>query len=106
MKTQELQNATLFFYANWCEACLVMLPFVKEAERLQHTNKRNVLRYVNVDEHPELTNAYHVVILPTIITIQRGRQTRRLTGVLPPPILLRSMFRNRVISSLHLPRQR
>lgn len=62
------------FWAEWCGPCRVYSPLV---DRLADENESVTVVKVNVDEAPELAQAFQVQSIPTIIAwngdIEKGR---------------------------------
>jgi thioredoxin 1 len=49
------------FWAPWCNPCLKMNPVV---ERLANKHSSITFAKVNIDDHQEIANRYHVMSLP------------------------------------------
>lgn len=70
----------LDFWAPWCAPCQQLHPILEKlAGEVGETAK--IVR-VNVDEQPELAEAFGVLSIPTLLVIRNGRLTARETGVL------------------------
>ncbi len=77
------------FYADWCGPCRMMAPTVHEiAEEVPNIT----VAKINVDEQPELAQAYDVMSIPTLIVLENGAVKARATGVRPKAAIL-SMLR-------------
>jgi thioredoxin len=68
----------VYFSAVWCGPCRVFRPRIEE---LVATTDKLMLVNVDVDSSPELTEAYGVQSVPTIIGFFSGTEGGRLVGV-------------------------
>ena len=69
----------LDFWASWCGPCKMVSPIVDEiAEDLGSTAK---VGKINVDEEPELAQAFSIMSIPTLIVIHNGKLVNRVVGV-------------------------
>jgi len=66
------------FWASWCEPCRVTGPIVDRIERA-FGGKLRVVR-VQADKNPELSKAFNVQYLPTLLLIQNGKVVQRWEG--------------------------
>lgn len=66
------------FYADWCGPCQMAAPIVEEL--VDDYADKAVITKVNVDEHPELSQQYQVVSIPTVVIIKNGEAVERMTG--------------------------
>lgn len=67
------------FWAIWCPPCRIQGPIVDELARdLGHKAK---ITKLNVDHHNDISMAYNVRNIPTIIIFKDGEVARRFVGV-------------------------
>ena len=65
------------FYATWCSPCKMLAPVIDEI-----ASEKSGIKVVkiNVDEQPQLAQAYSVMSIPTLILIKNGEVAGRSTG--------------------------
>jgi len=68
------------FYADWCGPCRMVAPVVEEIAK---ENENIVVGKINVDDEPELAQAYGVMSIPTLIVLKAGEEVARSTGARP-----------------------
>lgn len=68
------------FWATWCGPCKMMAPVVEEIAKDYPDVK---VCKVNVDEEPELSNAFKIVSIPTIVVIKNGEIIDSVVGYRP-----------------------
>lgn len=75
----------LDFYADWCGPCRMMSPIIDEiaAERADV-----VVGKINVDDQPELAEAFEVFSIPTLVIMQGGEVIEKSAGARPKGQLL------------------
>ena len=68
----------LDFYADWCGPCRMVAPTVHEIadERSDVTVGK-----INVDNDPDLAQAFGVMSIPTIVILKGGEEAARAVGV-------------------------
>ena len=56
------------FYADWCGPCRMLGPVIEEL-----ANQRNDIKVckLNVDENPELAQAFRVMSIPTLMVVNK-----------------------------------
>ena len=67
------------FWASWCGPCRMLAPVMEEVSL--EAGERAAVFKVNVDEQGELTTAYGVRSIPTILRFENGEETGRLVGL-------------------------
>ena len=84
LKTQE-KTVLLDFYADWCGPCRMLSPVVDEIAK----EREDILvGKINVDECPELAQAFGVVSIPTLVVMKQGNVLQQSTGVRPKAQIL------------------
>lgn len=68
------------FFANWCGPCRMLSPVVEEIAEETTTTK---VCKVNVDEEPELANAFGVSSIPMLAVMKNGKVVASSVGVKP-----------------------
>ena len=68
------------FWATWCGPCMMLGPIVAELAA-EHPEIKVVK--VNVDEQPELAEAYRIVSIPTLVVLKEGKVTDISVGYRP-----------------------
>ncbi len=74
----------LDFYADWCGACKMLRPTLNNlSQELEHVK----FAYVNVEQNPELSNAFMVMSIPALYYVENGKIVGRQVGALSKPQL-------------------
>ena len=75
----------LDFYADWCGPCRMVAPIIEEVaqERPDVTVGK-----INVDDEPELAEAFGVVSIPTLVVLKDGKVTNQSAGARPKAQIL------------------
>lgn len=69
----------LDFWASWCGPCKMVSPIVDEVA--QEVSGVAKVGKINVDEEPELAQAFNIMSIPTLIVIDNGKLVNRVVGV-------------------------
>ncbi len=69
------------FWAEWCAPCKQMEPVLKDLAR-QYAGKIRFVK-VNVDEHPQLAQAFGIQGIPTLIVFYQGQPVDAIVGAVP-----------------------
>ena len=69
------------FWAPWCGPCRMLAPILEE---IAAETDGAVIAKVNVDEQPELAQAFGVMSIPTVVFLKNGQEFDRKVGVMPP----------------------
>ena len=73
------------FYADWCGPCRMVSPIVDE---IAEENPQYVVGKINVDEEPELAQAFQVFSIPTLAIMKDGRVIQQAAGAKNKPQIL------------------
>ncbi len=80
---QEVMNSDksvlLDFWASWCGPCRMVGPTVEQVAK-ETVNTAKVGK-VNVDEEPELAQAFNVMSIPTLVVMKNGKIVQNVVGV-------------------------
>lgn len=79
----------LDFYATWCGPCRMVSPIIDE---IAAENPDYLVGKINVDEEPELAQAFGVISIPTLVVMKNGQVEKKSTGARPKAQIL-SMLR-------------
>lgn len=74
----EKKPVLLDFFAVWCGPCQMLSPIVDE---IGEEKSDIVVGKINVDDQPELANAFGVSSIPTLVVIKDGKETARSVGL-------------------------
>ena len=77
--------ALLDFYADWCGPCRMVAPIIEEIAR---EHPEYVVGKINVDNEPELAEAFGVYSIPTLVVMKNGAVVRQTSGARPKAQLL------------------
>lgn len=69
------------FWAPWCGPCRMMGPIIEQLAE-EYEGKAKVGK-VNVDEEGELSQAFGVMSIPTIVLVKDGKVVRQAVGASP-----------------------
>jgi thioredoxin len=71
------------FWAPWCQPCLQVSPIVEQIAAMREGSYKVVK--VNIDEEPQLAQAFEVQSIPMIGMFRNGRLERSVLGAKPRP---------------------
>ena len=75
----------LDFYADWCGPCRMVSPLVDE---IAEENPQYVVGKINVDNEPELAQAFGVMSIPTLVVMKNGKIINQTVGARPKEQIL------------------
>ena len=75
----------LDFWASWCGPCRMVSPIIDEIAGEQDAVK---VCKVNVDEQPELAQAFGVMSIPTLAVVEGGKVVEQAVGARPKADIL------------------
>lgn len=70
----------LDFWASWCGPCRMVAPVLEEIASQRPDIK---VGKINVDEQPELAQAFQVMSIPTLVGMKDGKVTAQSVGARP-----------------------
>ena len=76
------------FYADWCGPCRMVAPIVSE---IAEENPQYLICKVNVDDEPELAQAFGVMSIPTLVVMKDGKEVNKMVGARPKAQILALM---------------
>ncbi len=86
---EEVKNSEkkvlLDFYAEWCGPCRMVSPLVDE---IAEENQEYLVGKINVDEEPELANAFNVSSIPMLVVLKAGQVVASAVGARPKEQIL------------------
>jgi thioredoxin 1 len=66
------------FWAPWCKPCMITKPVLEKLAG-EYAGKVEFL-HINADDSREVLEQFHVLAIPTIVTLRSGKETGRITG--------------------------
>lgn len=79
------KTVLLDFYAEWCGPCRMVSPIVDE---IAEENPQYLVGKINVDNEPELAQAFEVASIPTLVVMKNGKITAGFSGARPKAQIL------------------
>ena len=72
------------FYADWCGPCKMLRPTLEE---LSGERSDVQVAAINIDDDPELADAYGISSIPCVILFKNGAEAERSIGLVPKEAL-------------------
>lgn len=89
MNFEEITNSEkpvlLDFYADWCGPCRMVSPLVDE---IAAENPQYLVGKINVDNEPELAQAFAVSSIPMLVVMKNGKIAAQAVGARPKEAIL------------------
>ena len=82
---QSEKKVLIDFWASWCGPCRMVSPIIDEIADEQDAVK---ICKVNVDEQPELAQAFGVMSIPTLAVVEGGKVVEQAVGARPKADIL------------------
>lgn len=79
------KTVLLDFYADWCGPCRMVSPIVDE---IAAENPQYFVGKINVDEQPELAQAFGVSSIPMLAVLKQGKMVNQSVGARPKAQIL------------------
>ena len=73
------------FWAPWCGPCQMMAPIIEEVAK---AHKTVIIGKLNIDEHPDIAEKYHVMSVPTFLMFKEGKVSGQVVGAVPKDALV------------------
>lgn len=73
------------FFANWCGPCRMVGPIVEEIAS-EHPEFK--VCKINVDEEPDIANAFKVMSIPALFVVENGKIVDKAVGAMPKQAIL------------------
>ncbi len=70
------------FFADWCGPCKTLGPMIDQIAEIADGSA--YVYKLNIDESSSVAAQYGVRSVPTVITFENGKETKRFTGVVHP----------------------
>lgn len=79
------KTVLLDFFAEWCGPCRMVSPIVDE---IAEENPQYFVGKINVDNEPELAQAFGVTTIPTLVVMKNGQIVNQSSGARPKTQIL------------------
>lgn len=73
------------FWAEWCGPCRMVSPVIDE---IAEENDDIKVCKINVDNEPELAQAFGIMSIPTLVIMKNGKVVNKATGAMPKEQIL------------------
>ena len=82
------KRVLLDFYAAWCGPCRMLGPVI---DQIAEENPEFTVCKINVDEEPELANAFGVTSIPSLFVLEKGEIIAQSMGAKPKEQILKML---------------
>ena len=72
------KNVLVDFWASWCGPCKMLAPTIEAIAEENHSFR---VGKVNVDDEPDLAEAYGISSIPTLILFKDGKAADMMVGL-------------------------
>lgn len=79
------KTVLLDFYADWCGPCRMVSPLV---DQIAEENPQYFVGKINVENEPEIANAFGVSSIPMLVVIKNGKIVNQSVGAKPKQQIL------------------
>ncbi len=83
---QSEKRVLLDFYAAWCGPCRMLGPII---EQIAEENPDYLICKINVDEEPEMAQAFGVSSIPSLFVMENGKIIAQSMGAKPKDQILK-----------------
>lgn len=83
-------DAIVDFWAPWCNPCKAINT---ELEKVNQTRPDITIVKVNVDNHQDLVQEYHIKSVPTVLFIRSGQAPTSVTGLIRAEEMIKKVSR-------------
>ncbi len=82
------KRVLLDFYAAWCGPCRMLGPVI---DQIAEENPEYLICKINVDEEPELAQAFGVTSIPSLFVMEKGKIITNSLGAKPKDQILKML---------------
>ena len=86
--TNTEKKVLLDFFATWCGPCRMVSPLV---DQIAEENPQYVVGKINVDDEPELAQAFGVSSILMLVVLQDGKVVSKSVGARPKAQILQML---------------
>ncbi len=80
----------LDFFATWCGPCRMIAPLI---EQIAEEHPEFVVAKIDVDEEPELAQAFGIQSIPTLVVLKNGEVAETAVGARPKDAIVAMLTR-------------